>query len=288
MIVPARPSDQPRCTPRSPSSPSRIPLINLRQDDTRATDVRLALWRGAERSDRPRWRAISASLSNSGKRRRSASSVRSAPARRSRQSASRPIRSSRPSTCASIRRRSIPASNSAWRSARLDPAAVPPGGRGHGEGDPAPGAIWMAGHRLHGHHDAFRLQQPGTSVAADFRNLTPLVLMDALKRPAPGLRADAAFRLEAPADTLGSLLPVLSRLNAIPQTPVMRGASCVLEGEISRRPTCTGSQQQVPRLTRGEACWNIPSGATGRCAARSRRGRVGFQSRSTARSTCSM
>ena len=91
-----------------------------------------------------------------------------------------------------------------------------------------------------------------TSVAADFRNLTPLVLMDALKQAGTQVCEPMQhFRLEAPADTLGSLLPVLSRLDAIPQTPVMRGASCVVEGEIPAGHVHR-LQQQAPRLTRGE------------------------------------
>jgi ribosomal protection tetracycline resistance protein len=91
-----------------------------------------------------------------------------------------------------------------------------------------------------------------TSVAADFRNLTPLVLMDALKQAGTQLCEPMQhFRLELPADTLGALLPVLSRLDAVPQTPVMRGAACVVEGEIPAGRVHQ-LQQQVPRLTSGE------------------------------------
>jgi ribosomal protection tetracycline resistance protein len=91
-----------------------------------------------------------------------------------------------------------------------------------------------------------------TSVAADFRNLTPLVLIDALKQAGTRVCEPMQhFRLELPADTLGSILPVLSRLDAVPQTPVMRGASCVVEGEIPAGRVHQ-LQQQMPRLTRGE------------------------------------
>ena len=90
------------------------------------------------------------------------------------------------------------------------------------------------------------------SVAADFRNLTPLVLMDALKQAGTTVCEPMQhFRLELPADTLGSMLPVLSRLDAVPQTPMMRSTACVVEGEIPAGRVHQ-LQQHVPRLTRGE------------------------------------
>jgi ribosomal protection tetracycline resistance protein len=91
-----------------------------------------------------------------------------------------------------------------------------------------------------------------SSTGADFRNLTPLVLMSALKQAGtrvygPILR----FLIEVPADTLGPLLPVLARLQAVLQTPAMRGSSCTLEGEV---PAARVHElhQQLPALTRGE------------------------------------
>ncbi len=91
-----------------------------------------------------------------------------------------------------------------------------------------------------------------SSTGADFRNLTPLVLMSALKQARtrvyePILR----FVLEVPADTLGPILPALARLQAVPQTPTMRGSSCTLEGEIPAARVHE-LQQQLPALTRGE------------------------------------
>jgi len=59
------------------------------------------------------------------------------------------------------------------------------------------------------------------------------------------------FQLEVPADTLGSLLPVLGRLRAVPQTPAMRGPVCTLEGEIPAAQVHE-LQQQLPMLSRGE------------------------------------
>nr|WP_202818213.1 TetM/TetW/TetO/TetS family tetracycline resistance ribosomal protection protein [Actinopolymorpha cephalotaxi] len=90
------------------------------------------------------------------------------------------------------------------------------------------------------------------STAGDFRGLTPLVVMDALKQARTVVCEPVhRFRLELPADTLGALLPVLSRLGAVPEAPTTRGAGCVLEGRI-RAAAVHDLQQQLPGLTRGE------------------------------------
>ena len=91
-----------------------------------------------------------------------------------------------------------------------------------------------------------------SSTAGDFRNLTPLVLMSALQRAGTTVYEPMhRFRLEAPADTLGPILPVLTRLRAIPRAPSTRGSSGLLEGEI---PAARVSEleRQLPGLTRGE------------------------------------
>jgi ribosomal protection tetracycline resistance protein len=59
------------------------------------------------------------------------------------------------------------------------------------------------------------------------------------------------FHLDIPADTFGRILPVLAQLRAVPQTPAMRGSSCLLEGEIPAARVHE-LQQQLPALTRGE------------------------------------
>ena len=65
-----------------------------------------------------------------------------------------------------------------------------------------------------------------SSTAGDFRNLTPLVLMAALRRAGTVVHEPIhRFRLELPADLLGAVLPALARLGAVPQTPPARGAS---------------------------------------------------------------
>ena len=91
-----------------------------------------------------------------------------------------------------------------------------------------------------------------SSTARDFRNLTPLVVMDALRRAGTTVYEPLhRFALEFPADTLGPVLAVLGRLRAVPDPPVMRGATCLLEGAIpaARVHELT---QQLPALTRGE------------------------------------
>jgi len=91
-----------------------------------------------------------------------------------------------------------------------------------------------------------------SSTAGDFRNLTPLVLMDALARAGTRVHEPMhRFRLEVPADTLGAVLPVLGRLRAVPRTTAVQGSSCLLEGEVpAARVHELG--QRLPAPTRGE------------------------------------
>ncbi|MGI8553420.1 MAG: GTP-binding protein [Dehalococcoidia bacterium] len=90
------------------------------------------------------------------------------------------------------------------------------------------------------------------SAARDFRLLTPLVLMSALKQAGTMVYEPIhRFHLEFPTDTLGPILPVLGRLQAVAQTPAMRGSSCTLEGEIPAARVYD-LQQELPALTRGE------------------------------------
>ncbi len=91
-----------------------------------------------------------------------------------------------------------------------------------------------------------------SSTGADFRFLTPLVLMSALSQA--GTTVDEPinrFRLEAPVDTVGPLLAVLARLRAVPQVPAMLGSSRTLEGEVPAARVYE-LQQRLPALTRGE------------------------------------
>jgi ribosomal protection tetracycline resistance protein len=91
-----------------------------------------------------------------------------------------------------------------------------------------------------------------SSTAGDFRNLTPLVLMSALKQAGTRVYEPMhRFRLDLPADTFGTILPVLAQLRAVPRAPAPRGSSYLLEGEIPAARVHE-LQQQLPALTRGD------------------------------------
>jgi ribosomal protection tetracycline resistance protein len=91
-----------------------------------------------------------------------------------------------------------------------------------------------------------------SSTGADFRHLTPLVLMSALQLAGTRVYEPMhRFRLEFPADAFGATAPVLARLRAVPDTQEMRGASYVLEGEIPAARVHE-LRQQLAALTRGE------------------------------------
>ncbi|MER6352517.1 translation factor GTPase family protein [Streptomyces sp. NPDC001634] len=91
-----------------------------------------------------------------------------------------------------------------------------------------------------------------SSTGADFRGLTPLVLIEALRRAGTRVHEPMhSFRIEAPADTLGALLPVLAAVRAVPETTETRGTVCILEGVVPAALVHT-LEQQLPGPTRGE------------------------------------
>ncbi|MEV6172391.1 translation factor GTPase family protein [Streptomyces sp. NPDC051954] len=91
-----------------------------------------------------------------------------------------------------------------------------------------------------------------SSTGADFRGVTPLVLIEALRRAGTQVYEPMhRFRIEAPVDTLGALLPVLAALRAVPQTTGTRGGTCVLEGAVPAGRVHE-LEQRLPGLTRGE------------------------------------
>ena len=88
--------------------------------------------------------------------------------------------------------------------------------------------------------------------AADFRHLTPLVLMTALRRAGTQVYEPIhRFSLDIPADTFGLVRPLLARLAAVPGAPQPRGSSYLVEGDIPAARVHE-LEQQLPGLTRGE------------------------------------
>ncbi|MFD5476707.1 GTP-binding protein [Streptomyces hawaiiensis] len=91
-----------------------------------------------------------------------------------------------------------------------------------------------------------------SSTGADFRGVTPLVLIEALRRAGTRVHEPMhRFRVEAPADTLGALLPFLAGLAAVPETTGNRDDLCVLEGTVPAARV-HALEQRLPGLTRGE------------------------------------
>jgi ribosomal protection tetracycline resistance protein len=103
----------------------------------------------------------------------------------------------------------------------------------------------------HSHaHQGFAKEM--SSTGADFRGLTPLVVMDALTEAGTVVCEPIhRFHLEVPPDALGPLLPALARLGAVPEAPSIGDLSCTLEGDIPAARVHE-LRQRLPALTRGE------------------------------------
>ncbi|WP_371667692.1 TetM/TetW/TetO/TetS family tetracycline resistance ribosomal protection protein [Streptomyces sp. NBC_00289] len=94
-----------------------------------------------------------------------------------------------------------------------------------------------------------------SSTGADFRGVTPLVLVEALRRAGTRVYEPMHhFRVEAPADTLGALLPVLAASRAVPRATDTRDGLGLLEGAVPAA-LVHGLEQRLPGLTRGEGEW---------------------------------
>ncbi|MEU1042115.1 translation factor GTPase family protein [Streptomyces sp. NPDC005907] len=101
-------------------------------------------------------------------------------------------------------------------------------------------------------HAHQRFDKSMSSTGADFRGLTPLVLMSALRRAGSRVHEPVhRFCLEAPPDTLPAVLPVLARLRAVPESTGTHGATSVLRGRV---PAASVHELEslLPGLTRGE------------------------------------
>jgi ribosomal protection tetracycline resistance protein len=97
-----------------------------------------------------------------------------------------------------------------------------------------------------------RLRHFATSTPAEHRNLTPLVLMTALRQAGTVVCEPIhRFHLQAPADTLGPVLPVLAQLGAVPELPAQDGSSFTLEGAIPAARVHE-LRLRLPKLSRGE------------------------------------
>lgn len=99
------------------------------------------------------------------------------------------------------------------------------------------------------------------TTAADFRHLTPLVLMAALTAAGTLVFEPChRFELEVPPDTLGPVLDRLAASEAELREPRPSGGAWLLEGEIPARRVHE-FQQRLPGLTHGEGAWSSrPSG----------------------------
>ncbi|THV33621.1 elongation factor G [Glycomyces buryatensis] len=96
-----------------------------------------------------------------------------------------------------------------------------------------------------------------SSTAGDFRNLTRVVLMDALARAGTAVHEPVhRFRIEVPEDALRGVLALLAKLRAVPggppePVPQGKGRAYVLEGSIPAA-SVHALGQRLPSLTSGE------------------------------------
>ncbi|MBA3332345.1 MAG: hypothetical protein H0T39_15985, partial [Actinobacteria bacterium] len=90
------------------------------------------------------------------------------------------------------------------------------------------------------------------STAADFRKLTPLVLMRALERAGTAVcEPIVRVSLEIPTETVGAVLSIVARLGAVAQTPSLRGQLSTIE-TVLPAARVQELQRQLPALTGGE------------------------------------
>jgi ribosomal protection tetracycline resistance protein len=90
------------------------------------------------------------------------------------------------------------------------------------------------------------------STAADFRKLTPLVLMQALESAGTLVcEPIVRVRLEIPSSAIGGVMATLARLDAAVETPSLHGALSMLE-TVMPATRAQDLQRQLPGVTGGE------------------------------------
>jgi ribosomal protection tetracycline resistance protein len=90
------------------------------------------------------------------------------------------------------------------------------------------------------------------TTSKDFRLLTPLVLMRALREAGTAVCEPIhRFHLELPADTVGPALAEIARLHGSAEPPVLDGSTCAVEGDVPAARV-QELRQRLPGLTRGE------------------------------------
>jgi ribosomal protection tetracycline resistance protein len=91
-----------------------------------------------------------------------------------------------------------------------------------------------------------------SSTAGDFRNLTPLVVMDALSRAGTAvLEPLHRFVLDIPAQRTATVLQALPRMDAVPLQTSTAGSTCLIEGEMPAARV-RDLDRELPTLTAGE------------------------------------
>ncbi len=91
-----------------------------------------------------------------------------------------------------------------------------------------------------------------SSTANDFRLLTPLVLMEAVRRAGTIVHEQVLrFHLEAPIAALGPISRLLANVRATPNPPISSGQSFVMDGLVPAAHL-RELRQMLPGLTRGE------------------------------------
>jgi ribosomal protection tetracycline resistance protein len=102
-------------------------------------------------------------------------------------------------------------------------------------------------------HAHARFDKTMSSTGADFRGLTPLVLMAALKQAGTAVYEPVeGFSLDIPADVYAVVAAALLRHGAVIRTSALRGKSMTLDGEIATSQV-HDLRQRLPSLSRGEA-----------------------------------